>query len=250
MRHARQRASDAGEVVVDLRRRLRLARDDQWSARFVDQDGVDLVHDGVRMAALHDPVEAHGHVVAQVVEAELGVRSVGDVGLVGDLALGERHHVLDVADGHAEAFEHAAVPLRVTLGEVVVDRDEVDALAFQRVQVEREAGNEGLTFTGLHLRHVTLVKDDAAHQLDIEHALVGLPQTCFPNRGEGLEEELLERLSVLEPLPELRGLVPELLVGELLELRLDRGDVGRLLGKPLHTAALADAEDLLEGAEL
>jgi hypothetical protein len=38
------------------------------------------------MAALDDRVERDRHVVAQVVEPELGVRAVGDVGLVGDLA--------------------------------------------------------------------------------------------------------------------------------------------------------------------
>ena len=39
---------------------------------------------------------------------------------------------------------------------------------------------------------------------------------------EGLEEELLERLAVLEPLPELGGLAAQLVVGELLELGLER----------------------------
>jgi hypothetical protein len=72
------------------------------------------------MAALDDAVEAHGHVVAQVVEAELGVRPVRDVGVVGGLALVERHHRLDVGDGHAERLEDGPVPLGVALGEVVV----------------------------------------------------------------------------------------------------------------------------------
>ena len=41
----------------------------------------------------------------------------------------ERHHRLDERDGHAEPLVDAAVPLGVALGEVVVDGDEVDALA-------------------------------------------------------------------------------------------------------------------------
>ena len=97
VRRARERARDAREVVVDLGRGLRLAGDDQRRPRLVDQDRVDLVHDRVRVAALDGAVERDGHVVAEVVEAELGVRPVRDVGLVGLPALGERHHVLDVA---------------------------------------------------------------------------------------------------------------------------------------------------------
>ena len=54
-------------------------------AGLVDEDGVDLVDDGVAMAALHHVLERAGHVVAEVVEAELGVRPVGDVAQVGVL---------------------------------------------------------------------------------------------------------------------------------------------------------------------
>ena len=58
-------------------------RDDQRGARLVDQDRVDLVHDRVVVLALDHLVEAEPHVVAEVVEAELVVRAVGDVGRVG-----------------------------------------------------------------------------------------------------------------------------------------------------------------------
>ncbi len=52
------------------------------------------------------------------------------------------------------------------------------------------------------------------------------------------------------PLPELGRLAGELGVGELLELGLERADVGRLLGEPLETPAFADAQDFFEVAEL
>ena len=248
--NAIQPARDAREVVVDLRRGLGLAGDDQRRSRLVDEDRVDLVDDGVGVASLDEAVEADRHVVAQVVEAELGVRAVRDVSVVRDLALGERHHVLDRADGHAEAFEDAAVPLGVALCEVVVDGDEVDALALEPVQIERQARHEGLALTSLHLGDVAFVEDDPAHQLDVEHALAGLADPGLADGREGLEEELLQGLAVFEPLAELRGLAAQLVVRELAEFRLDRGDVGGLLGEPLHAAALADAQDLLEGTEL
>ena len=103
---------DAREVVVDLGGGLGLAGDDQRRARLVDQDRVDLVHDRERVAALHDALERDGHVVAQVVEAELGVRAVGDVGGVGLLALRERHHVLDVRDAERRAARRPGASTR------------------------------------------------------------------------------------------------------------------------------------------
>ena len=56
---------------------------DERGARFVDQDGVDFVDDAEVMSALDAIREVVLHVVAQIVEAELVVGAVGDVGGVG-----------------------------------------------------------------------------------------------------------------------------------------------------------------------
>ena len=91
-----------GEAVVDVGGALRHARDDERGARLVDQDGVDLVHDREVEVALHELVCRGRYVVAEVVEAELGVGAVGDVRVVGDLPLVEAHALLDEADLEAE----------------------------------------------------------------------------------------------------------------------------------------------------
>ena len=48
----------------------------------VNQDGVYLVDDGVVVLPLYEVARRHGHIVAQIVEAELIVRSEGDISLV------------------------------------------------------------------------------------------------------------------------------------------------------------------------
>ena len=63
---------------------------------------------------------------------------------------------------------------------------------------------------------------------------------------EGLEEEILERLAVVHALLELGGLPAQLLVGELLEVGLERRDVGSLAGKPLEAPPFAHAQDFFE----
>ena len=74
---------EPGEGEVEVRGLLGLAADDQRRARLVDEDVVDLVDDREAALALDPLVELHDHVVAQVVEAELVVGAVGDVGRVG-----------------------------------------------------------------------------------------------------------------------------------------------------------------------
>ena len=81
------------------------------------------------VAALHHLLDRVRHVVAQVVEAELVVGAVGDVGGVGGAALVGGHLRQDDADLEAEEAVHAAHPLAVALGQVVVDGDDVHALA-------------------------------------------------------------------------------------------------------------------------
>ena len=171
---------DLGELVVTVGCLLGLTGDDQRGARFVDQDVVDLVDDGIRQVALDHAVERRHHVVAQVVEAELVVSAVGDIGLVGfpprnraqarqSLILGdpvgvvdERGVVLDAGDRQTERVVDLTHPLGVTFGEVVVDRHHVNAAAVQRVQRHREGGSQCLTFAGAHLGDLAGVQHRAA----------------------------------------------------------------------------------------
>ncbi|MCE3287702.1 MAG: hypothetical protein K0S64_1308, partial [Gaiellaceae bacterium] len=198
------------------------------------------------MAALDDAVEGDGHVVAQVVEAELRVRPVRDVAAVCLAPLCEGHEVLDVADRAPEQLVDRLRPLRVALHEVVVDGDEMNAASGETVQIERLDCNERLAFSRLHLGDVALVEDDAAHQLDIEETDADRPLERLANGGIRLEDQVLERLPVLDALLELGSLRAQLVVGELLELGLERPDVGGLFGEPLDAAPLAHAEDALE----
>ena len=61
------------------------------------------------MTALHALLGTGDHVVAQVVETELGVGAVSDVCLVGRALELERHVVLEQTDGHARYVVDAAI---------------------------------------------------------------------------------------------------------------------------------------------
>ena len=130
---------ELGELVVEVGGLLGLARDDQRGARLVDEDVVDLVDDRVAVAALGLALDRVGEVVAQVVEAELGVGAVDDVAGVGLLLVDVVHARLDDPDGHAEQVVDRLHPVGVAAGQVVVDRDQVDALAAHRVARSRRA---------------------------------------------------------------------------------------------------------------
>ena len=179
---------DRREAVVLLGDVLGGRADDERRPRLVDEDRVGLVDDREVEVALHHAREVVDHVVAQVVEAELAVLAVGDVGevclaprdvtpvavalvhrLEHDARVVDRGLVMrDVRDAHAEEVIDRRHPAGARLGEVVVRRDQVRALAGERVQIQRGRGDERLAFTGLHLRDVALVERHRAHELLVE----------------------------------------------------------------------------------
>ena len=125
----------------------------------------------------------------------------------------------DQADLEPEEAVDAAHPLGVEAGQVVVDRDEVDALAAEAVEVGGQRRDERLALAGLHLGDPAEVQRRAAHQLDVEVALADDPDGGLAHDGERLDGEVVEVGAVVEALAELGGLGLQLVVGEPLHAR-------------------------------
>ena len=178
------------------------AGDNQRRPRFVDQDGIHFIDDrvvvqfGLRaltfyvrdggrlVVALHAFREAELHVVAQVIEAELVVGAVSDIGVVALVALLIAQIVHDIADGHAERPVDARHPLGIALGQVIVDRDDVDALPFERVQIHGQRRDQRLAFSGFHFGDLAVVQHDATNQLDIKMPHVEVAASRLAHGGE------------------------------------------------------------------
>ena len=223
------------ELHVDVRSRdRRRAGDYERRPRLVDEDRVDFVDDREVVAALHDLLGLLRHaVVAQVVEAELAVRSVRYVaGVLGAALLGV-HRVLDAADGEPEVLVEVAHPRRVAAGEVVVHGDKLDVLAGQGVEVERQGRDKRLALAGLHLGDLALVQHYASYELHVERNHVPgqlVPAdlrrrademaACVLHEGERLWQNVVKRLAVGDTLAELLRLLRKVLVGEVLRLVL------------------------------
>ena len=148
-----------------------------------------------------------------------------------------------------------AHPLGVALGEVVVDGDEVHALAGERVEVERQRGDEGLALTGLHLGDPAEVQRRAAHHLDVEVALAERARGRLADGGERLGEQVVEEIDLgvvvgrlVEALAEVARERAELGVGASLHLRLERADARRNRLEDLELPAFAGVQELVEQA--
>ena len=217
----------AGHVVVGR------TGNNQRRAGFVDEDVVDLVDDREVQRPLHllpvlvEAVVVAGrvpHVVAEIVEAELVVRAVGDVAGVGLLPVGRVHLALDRVDRQAERHVERTHPFHVAAGQVVVHRDDVYALAFQGIEVSRQRGHQRLAFAGDHFRDVAAVQDDAAHQLHVVVPHAQVAAAGLAADGKGLDQQIVERLPGGQTLAKLGRLLLQLGIGHRLVLRLQGPD--------------------------
>ena len=239
-----QARDDPVHLVVQLRRLLGGPRDDERGPGLVDQDAVNLVHDREVMAALHELRHIELHVVAEVVEAELVVRAVGDVATVCRVALRVAQIMLNHADRHPEEAVDAAHPVGVPASEVVVDGDDVHALAGEGVEVGGKGRDEGLALTGLHLGDLAAVQHDAADELHVEvphaqHAPSGLAHHC-----EGVDQQVVERGSLVVLRAQIRRTAAEIAVGERAYFVLTLPDGGDQGLNALEIPLVLGAEDL------
>ena len=205
-------AQGGNEVIrhlVKLGGILTLAGDDQRRSGLVDEDRVHLVHDGEGMAPLNQVLLIQGHIVTEVVKTQLIVGAIGNVRGIALPPLGRGHAGNDQAGGQAHIAVDLAHHLGLILGQVIINSDQVDTVAGQSIQVQREYGGKGLAFAGLHFRNTALVQHNAAHQLD------GIcPQAQHPVRGltdgsKSLGQNIVQGLAFCQPLLEQAGLRPQ-----------------------------------------
>ncbi len=165
------------------------------------------------------------------------------------------------ADGQPEELVQRPIHSASRRREIVVHGDEVHAAARERVEVRGQRRHEGLALAGLHLRDPAEVERGAAHDLDVEVALAEHPAAGLAHGRERLGEQVVEGvgddillvLGVLRPrarpvdlLLELGGLGHELLVGQALDLGLERVDLGHDRLDRFEPPALPRVEDLVE----
>ena len=223
-------------MLVEVGRFIPGTRNDERRARFVNEDRVDLVHNGKDLSSLHHVLFVNDHIVAQVVEAELVVRSIGNVRAVSRLLFLFALRPQDKPRGQSQILIDAPHFLGADARKVLVDRDDVHALARERVEICRHGGNERFAFTGLHLRNATLMQDDTAEHLHAERAFAQHAVGGFSDRGKSLGQNVVGRLAIGKARAELVCHAAQFLfahgavgIGERVNLVCKRSDFFQLL---------------------
>jgi hypothetical protein len=112
-------------------------------------------------------------------------------------------------------------PNGVASRKVIVYGDQVGAVALNRIEIQWKSGDERFALARFHFGDLALVEGDSAKYLDIEMPHVKRAAANFANRREGFGQNVFERRTGGQSLPELLGLGGYLLVAKLFVLRLE-----------------------------
>ena len=99
-----------------------------------------------------------------------------------------------------ERMVELAHPLCVAFGQIVVDRHEMSAFAFEGIEINRQRRDERFAFAGLHFGDPALVQDHAADQLHVEMAHVQLAPGHLAADREGFRKNVVEGFADGQPL--------------------------------------------------
>ena len=162
--------------------------------------------------ALDELLFVDHHVVTQIVETELVVGDIRDITIVCLTSFVGLHGIEYHTDSQSEETVDRTHPFRVTRSQIVVDSDDLHALAFQRIQIGRHRGDKRLAFTCFHLGDTSLMKNDAADQLHLERAQTRRAVGRFTDYRESLRKNIIQSLACCQALLELCRLRAQLLV--------------------------------------
>ena len=191
-----------------------LAGNDERRSRLIDQNTIHLVDDAVVELAENQLLFVDCHVVTQVIKSELIVRHIGDVTGIGRAPLVAVHLIQNHAAGQAHELIRLPHPFAVTLCQIVVDSDDHRAASFQSIEIGRQRRHKRFSFAGLHLGDSSLMKNDAADDLHLKRLHAERSAVALPHRRIGLRQNVVQRLPLLQPLPEFLGLAAEFLIRE------------------------------------
>ncbi len=172
------------------------------------------------MTTLYLIIFINRHVIAQIVKAELIVRTIGNICCIHALTLLGRHVMNNQADLQSEEAVYLPHPLTVSLCQIIIDRNNVYALARQRIQIYRQRCHQCFTFTGLHFRDTSLVQNDATDQLyavvpHTEHAV-----SRFAHGGKCLRQQVVQCFTILITLLKFCGLAAQFCIRQRTVFRL------------------------------
>ena len=162
--------------------------DNQRGSRLINQNGVHFIDDAEIQPLLSLDVVLPYHVVAQVIEAELIVRAIHDVCLITEEAFPFSKRSDNQTCGQSKERVEFSHLFPIATCEVIIDRNNMNLVAVNRVVYRRTSRDERFSFACLHLSDATVVQVQPAEQLYVIMAQSENALRCLADDSKDIRE--------------------------------------------------------------
>ena len=181
------------------------------------------------------------HVVPQVIETKLIVGAVCNVRRISSLLIAMVHLRQNHSNTNTKELVYPPHPFCIPLGEIIVDRNEVNAVACQCIEIYGQSRHQCLTFACSHFGNSAVMQYHASDQLHIEMTHVQNTFAGLAHDREGFRQKSIEGGAGRDALFELFGLCPQLGIGKWRGFAFQRVDcydrLEILFDQPIVTAS-------------
>ena len=170
---------------------------------------------------MHKTLFINHHIVTQIVKAELVVRCVYNIAVVGFALLLGRHVLQSETNRKTQEAIEYSHPFAVTLSQIIVYRDDMYAFARYSIEAYGKRSYESFTFARFHFCYIAVMQHDTADYLNFK---VLHPQDAparLSDLSEYLRQEIVQSFSLFVSFSVLVRFRHELFICQLRESRFE-----------------------------
>ena len=150
------------------------------------------------MTSLHFILFISNHIVTKIVKAHLVVSTISNIGVISLSSFCVCLVVNNKTYVKTEETVKLSHPFRVTFCKVVVNGYDMNAVTCKRIKVSGKGGNKSFTFTCLHFGNSSLMKYNAADNLNLEMLHTKNTPCAFTTYCKSVGQDVVKCFSVCE----------------------------------------------------
>ena len=146
--------------------------------------------------ALYHLIQTGNHVITEIVKTKFVIGTIGNIRIIGNLSLIKIQIMNNQTYRESKELINLSHPLAVSFCQVIIDRNDMSALAFQRIQINRCYSDQRLTFTSTHFGNVATVKNHTPDKLYIILTHTENTAGSFPYNSKSLRQDIIQCFSI------------------------------------------------------
>ena len=197
-----QHINSLGHADISLCRLGAWAGNNQRCSGLIHQNTIHLIHNGIVQLPLYHLLHIYYHIISQVVKAKFIISTKGNITAISIFTLWEIHIMTHQTYRQAQEVVKASHLDAVTLGQIIINSNNVYTLASQGIQIGWQSSYQSFTLTSTHFCNLALVETNTTHHLHIKMSHAQNTAGSLSNNSKGLWQNIIQSLTLSQTVTE------------------------------------------------